>query len=110
MYRFSRVPGTQLARQAGAFHGVDLAYVFGNMAAASGYDATDLELSRQMMGSWVNFARTGEPNGPGLPRWPAYDAASERHLEFGDSVEARAGLCGEQCDFIEARRAASSRR
>lgn len=110
VYRFSRVPGTQLARQAGAFHGVDLAYVFGNMAAASGYDATDLELSRQMMGSWVNFARTGEPNGPGLPRWPAYDAASERHLEFGDSVEARAGLCGEQCDFIEARRAASSRR
>ncbi len=32
----------------------------------------DRKLSDQMMGYWTNFAKTGDPNGPGLPTWPSY--------------------------------------
>ena len=66
LYRFTRKPDTARARELGAFHGVDLAYVFGNMPAGDGYTDADRELSRQVMAYWVHFAETGDPNGPGL--------------------------------------------
>jgi para-nitrobenzyl esterase len=40
---------------------------------------------------WLNFAKTGDPNGPGLPRWPRYQAARDELLVFGgDGVVAAA--------------------
>jgi para-nitrobenzyl esterase len=35
-------------------------------------------LSKQIQSYWVNFAKTGNPNGPGLPHWPAFGASSQR--------------------------------
>jgi para-nitrobenzyl esterase len=34
---------------------------------------------------WVNFAKTGDPNGPGLPAWPAYSGADDTLMGFGES-------------------------
>jgi len=101
LYRFTRTPDTSRARELGAFHGVDLAYVFGNMSEADGYTAADRELSRQVVAYWVNFARTGDPNGSGLPPWPVYRAASDEFLEFADDVRAGQYLYRQQCDFID---------
>lgn len=101
LYRFTRRPDTAQARACGAFHGVDLAYVFGNMPAGAGYDALDRELSRQMMGYWVNFAKTGDPNGPGLAPWPAYEPASGLSLRFGDTIQTEQHLYKQECDFID---------
>jgi para-nitrobenzyl esterase len=101
LHRFTRRPGTAQAKACGAFHGVDLAYVFGNMPAGAGYDDLDRELSKRMMGYWVNFAKTGDPNGPGLAPWPAYDPASDQSLNFGDTVQTERGLYKQECDFID---------
>jgi para-nitrobenzyl esterase len=40
-----------------------------------------------MSNYWVNFAATGNPNGKGLPSWPAFSAQNTQVIRFGDTVE-----------------------
>lgn len=62
-----------------AFHSDDIEYVFGTLDTRPGWDVRpeDRKLSEQMMGYWTNFAKTGDPNGAGLPEWPKYGANNE---------------------------------
>lgn len=101
LYRFTRVPDTARARELGAFHGVDLAYVFGNMKESDGYTQADRDLSKHVMAYWVNFARTGDPNGPGLPPWPAYASTTDRNLNFADHIREEQHLYRKECDFMD---------
>ncbi len=52
-----------------AFHSDDIVYVFGTLDTRPGavWRPEDRKLSDQMMDYWTNFAKTGDPNGPGLP-------------------------------------------
>ena len=53
-----------------AFHSSDLRYMFGTLDRSwRPYGQRDREASGQMMDYLVNFARTGDPNGPGMPPW-----------------------------------------
>ncbi|MGB7547063.1 MAG: carboxylesterase family protein [Terracidiphilus sp.] len=62
-----------------AFHSDDIEYVFGTLATRPGavWRPEDWKLSEEMMGYWTNFAKTGDPNGAGLPEWPKYGKDDE---------------------------------
>jgi para-nitrobenzyl esterase len=74
-----------------ATHSEELPFVFGSLRQPSFMphappDATDLQLSATMMRIWARFATTADPNGAGLPRWPAYDGTTDPYLEFGTLI------------------------
>ena len=101
LYYFSRKPPGPQSERLGAFHAAEIAYVFGNLTPPRPWDATDRALSDEMMSYWVNFAAKGDPNGGGLPRWAAYEKATDTALgvrgrgEAGDgSEQERVGLPG----------------
>jgi para-nitrobenzyl esterase len=54
----------------GAFHADELPYVFGNFDSPPQREA--VKISTLMRRYWINFATTGDPNGPGLPTWPRF--------------------------------------
>jgi len=65
------------AASGGAFHSDEIEYVFGNLDSRSGaaWRPEDYALSEVMQTYWVNFSKTGNPSGAGVPNWPTYDAA-----------------------------------
>lgn len=69
----------------GSPHGQEVAYVFGNLGVGGRPQPTpeDRALSTQMQSYWVNFASTGDPNGAGLPHWPALTPAAPIVMRFG---------------------------
>ena len=63
-----------------------------------------------MTSSWVNFAKTGDPNGQGLPAWPAFkDGASAELMIFGPKVEAGRALDPARVALFDAQNKAQRR-
>jgi para-nitrobenzyl esterase len=74
----------------GATHGAEMAYVFGNLDTRLGPpSAADVALSEHMSSYWVNFARSSDPNGAGLPAWPSFNETTQQVLYFDGTIAAK---------------------
>jgi para-nitrobenzyl esterase len=104
LYRYSYVPDAAQGMTAGAGHEAEMEMVFKNpdVRWPSKWSAADAAMASAVNRYWVNFAKTGDPNGPGLPRWPAYSVAGDELMEFTNSgpVVAR-NFARERLDTIE---------
>ena len=92
--------------QDSAIHSAELPYVFGYFPKAGNiagkFTSIDTGLADLVESYWTNFAKTGDPNSPGLPPWPEFDAA-ERYLIFaqdGHAVVSNGPLRGPQCELL----------
>ena len=85
LYQFGYVPAAMRERaRYGAGHGSEVSYVFGSLNSRRGATEPTPEekkLAQIMNSYWTNFAKTGNPNGDGLPVWPQYNPQSEEMLD-----------------------------
>ncbi|HXX18873.1 MAG TPA: carboxylesterase/lipase family protein [Candidatus Acidoferrum sp.] len=81
-----------LDKRPGAFHCSELAFVFDNTdrcAPMTGGGPVPRALAAKVSEAWINFGRCGDPNHPGLPKWPAFTASDRAVMIFDNICEAK---------------------
>ncbi len=81
-----------------AFHCAELPFVFDNTdrcAAMTGGTAEARELGAKLSECWINFARKGDPNHSGIPKWPAFAADNVQTMVFDNKCESKNDPAGE---------------
>jgi para-nitrobenzyl esterase len=88
----------------GAYHALELFYVFGTVDGFAGYRASneDRAVVDSMQGYWTRFAATGDPNGAMSVRWPAYTAMGDAFLQIAEPPTAGDGIQTARCDALSA--------
>jgi para-nitrobenzyl esterase len=99
-YHFTRVPPSK-HQTIGAFHAAEISFVFDSHLNGMKITDADRKLTQQMVTYWSNFARTGNPNGEGLPDWPVTDSEADTWLELDASPEPIQGLRARKLDILE---------
>jgi para-nitrobenzyl esterase len=95
LYEFAYVGEGRRASEPGASHSDDVAFAFGDLRMRGRWPgelpptAADWRMAKTMMGYWVNFAKHGDPNGPGLPAWPRYERATDLLLRLAPAIAPR---------------------
>jgi para-nitrobenzyl esterase len=73
----------------GAAHTEEMIYVFDHLSQRQlPWTDSDRSLAHIMSTYWTNFAKYGDPNGPGVPEWPAYSTSTLATMHFNDVPEA----------------------
>ncbi|HMG03537.1 MAG TPA: carboxylesterase family protein [Edaphobacter sp.] len=87
----------------GAFHSDDIEYVFGtlDLRPEAVLRPEDRKLSNEIQGYWTNFAKTGDPNGPGLPKWPIYGPTEWETMHLDKTSAAKPDANRERYLFLD---------
>lgn len=100
VYYFTRVPPGE--PNYGAFHSAEFSYALHTLRNWNRpFEQVDYDLEKNMSNYWINFVKTGNPNGSGLPQWPVFDPENPLVIELGYNVKTRAMPNWEQMKFME---------
>jgi para-nitrobenzyl esterase len=109
-YLFTRTPpeypgttedGVPLVKL-GARHSAEIPYVFGVLKSLKApWEPEDFKVSDAMMTYWSNFAKTGNPNGSGMPHWPQYTPQDRQVMILGPDIHSRAATDQKRFEFID---------
>lgn len=92
------------SRDIGARHAGEIEYVFGALDSIHDvtWESSDRKLSDAMTTYWSNFARTGDPNGSSLPKWPRYEGNGGRVLHLDETIHDAADSNRSRYEAIDA--------
>jgi para-nitrobenzyl esterase len=107
-FSFDRAPltpqgwfGERLSHAAGAFHSGEIPYVFDNLDATPWLiTAEDRAIAATASSAWLNFVKTGDPNGPGVPHWPSYKKREWPVFHFDEPAWAAPEAARERMEFL----------
>ena len=109
-YLFTRTPPEPLSNtddgvplvKLGARHSAEIPYVFGVLTWKEiPWQPVDFKISDAMMTYWSDFAKTGNPNGDGLPHWPRYTPHDRQLMVLGPHIHARPSTDEKRLEFID---------
>lgn len=109
VYHFRYIADQLRGRDPGVGHGGEVVYVFGlhgfsqtprGAAVTSLVTEKDKSIISLVQNYWTNFAKTGDPNGAGLPQWPSSTDAAPQTMVFDDQSKAVAGFRAKQLGVI----------
>jgi para-nitrobenzyl esterase len=103
LYEFSHVPVDKPDfPNYGAFHTSEVPFALHTLHMWNRpWRQIDFDVEKTMNQYWVNFVKTGDPNGEGLPQWTSYDKSSGSVMEIGDQTHLKPGLYKDEFNFLE---------
>jgi para-nitrobenzyl esterase len=106
VYHFAYVPDAMRGKAPGAGHGTEIPFMMDTAKAGfpgePPWSDADRKMAHAMHAYWVNFARTGNPNGGGLPNWPQFGPGSETLLAFEkDGVRPKSNFNAQLFDLLQ---------
>ncbi len=103
LYQFSHVPVDKPNfPNYGAFHTSEVPFALHTLHTWNRpWREIDREVEEKMSNYWVNFAKTGNPNGKNLSFWPKYENQKGEILSVDKIIESKAGLMKKEFDFLE---------
>jgi len=113
VYNFTHKPPTAgNGPKFGAYHGAEIGYALDNLKIIDRpWQSVDDSLAMILSSYWVNFAKTGNPNGEGLPHWPKYDGGKNMVMIFNEQPQAQRlpnkealDLLYSKCETLNAKR------
>lgn len=108
-YRFDQAPPPPVGTppdspqaQRGAYHSAEIEFVFNVLPSKNlPWRPEDQKVSDLVSSYWVNFAKSGDPNGAGLPKWPAFTDSNREVMQFLNGASAMPEPHRERYEFLD---------